>query len=117
MTRARAHTRKAELLQQRSNIAFVIIDAETRGCDALEIDAPPSHNAVDAPVGTRFDNAGELGFLGRQSRGVGPLAQASRSPSGTAPYEPMNPVAQRLPIHAADPGRIGAVHSVQDRRQ
>ena len=29
----------------------------------------------------------------------------------------MNLVAQRLAIHAADPGRIGAVHSIQDRRQ
>jgi hypothetical protein len=29
----------------------------------------------------------------------------------------MNPVAQRLAIHASDPGRIGAVHPVHNRRK
>jgi hypothetical protein len=47
----------------------VIVDAKTRDDDALEIDAPPSHDAVDFPVGTRFDDVGELGFLGgREAR-------------------------------------------------
>jgi len=29
----------------------------------------------------------------------------------------VNPVAQRLPIHAADAGRVGAAHPVHNRRQ
>ena len=41
---------KAQLLEQRSDIAFVIVDAETLMDDALEIDPPPSHDAVDLPV-------------------------------------------------------------------
>ncbi len=63
MTRVRTHMREAELLQQRSDIALVIIDAETRGDDALEIDAPPSHDTID-PVRTRFDHVGEFGLFG-----------------------------------------------------
>ena len=31
--------------------------------------------------------------------------------------EAMDPVARGLTIHAADPGRIGAAHAVQNRRQ
>jgi len=42
---------KAPLLEQRPDIALVIVDAETFVDDALEIDAPPSHDAVDLPSG------------------------------------------------------------------
>jgi hypothetical protein len=41
MARARAHVRKAQLLEKRPDIALMIIDAETLVDDALEIDAPP----------------------------------------------------------------------------
>ena len=40
MARARAHMGKAQLLEQRSDIALVIVDAEALVDDALEIDAP-----------------------------------------------------------------------------
>jgi hypothetical protein len=52
-----------------------------------------------------------------ESRGVGSFAQGVTKAVRTGLIEPMNPVAQRLAIHAGDPGRIGAVHSIQDRRQ
>ena len=76
--------REAELLQQRSDIAFVMSRiAKTRGDDALEIDTPPSHAAINFPIGTRFDDFGELGFLGdreprRRSARPG-VAQAVRT--------------------------------------
>jgi hypothetical protein len=50
-----AHVGKAQLLQQRRDMALVIVDAETRLDDLLKIDAPPAHHAVDGKVGTGLD--------------------------------------------------------------
>jgi hypothetical protein len=75
---------KAQLLEQRSDIALVIVDAETLMDDALEIDASPSHDAVGLPVWARFDDGGRSVLWLSDRRGAGLLAQASRSPSGPA---------------------------------
>jgi hypothetical protein len=56
-------------------------------------------------------------FWAAERRGAGPARPGVAQAVRTGLVEPMNPVAQRLAIHAADPGRIGAIHSVQDRRQ
>jgi hypothetical protein len=47
-----AHVGKAQFLQQRRDMALVIVDAETRLDDLLKIDAPPAHHAIDGRVGT-----------------------------------------------------------------
>ena len=60
---------QAELLQQRSDMAFMIVDAEALVDDALKIDAPPAHDAVDLSVGASFDDRREFGFpQGRRRR-------------------------------------------------
>ena len=63
MTWARAHVREAQLLEQRSDIALVIVDAETLADDALEVDASPAHDAIDFPVGARLHDGGQLSLL------------------------------------------------------
>ena len=84
MARPRADVRKAELLEKLSDVAFVIVDAEALGDDALEVDPPPAHDAVDFSVGTGLDDRGELRLLAADRRGFGPFAQWSSSPSGPA---------------------------------
>ena len=84
MTRARAHVREAELLQKRSDRALVIVDPETLGDDALEIDAPPAHDAVDFAVRAGLDELGELAqLLRRQAR-----RRAARVPVVDQPVRP-----------------------------
>jgi hypothetical protein len=100
---ARADVGKADLLQELPDRALVIIDAEALANDLLQIDAPPAHHAIDGPVGTRLDDGRQGGELigrqpGRLSRGANVL-----QPVGAAFVEPVDPVAQCLAIHAADP--------------
>lgn len=98
-------------------MSFVIVDPEVLGDDPFEIDAPPSNHAVNFPVGASFDDGREFGLLiWRQTRNwsTRPIVQ---QPVGASFIEAMNPVAQGLTIHAADPGRVRAVHPLQNRRQ
>lgn len=66
MARSRAHVREAEFLQQLAHVALVIGDAETIRDDALQIDAPPAHHAVNRQVRSRLDNLREFGLLFRR---------------------------------------------------
>lgn len=51
VVRARADMGEADLLQNLADRALVIIDAEARADDLLQIDAPPAHHPIDGPVG------------------------------------------------------------------
>jgi hypothetical protein len=89
----------------------------SRARDGNRIDPPPSHHAVHLPIGASVDDRREFGLLiGRQprSRTTGPVVQQT---AGASLIEAMNPVPQGLSIHPADPGCVGAVHPVQNRRQ
>jgi hypothetical protein len=66
MARAGADVRKAEPPQQRSDVAFMEVDAKAIGDHALEIDAPPSHDAVDFPVWAHFDDRRQFPQLRRR---------------------------------------------------
>jgi hypothetical protein len=50
MARARADGRKTEPLQQRSDMAFMKVDAKAIGDRTLEIESSPSHDAVDLSI-------------------------------------------------------------------
>jgi hypothetical protein len=72
----------ADLLQKRPDIALVEVDAEPLGDDALEVDAPPTHDAVFlalGPASTICANGPSAPPIGR---GFEPSIQLSRSPSG-----------------------------------
>ncbi len=108
---------EAELLQKRPDVALVKIDAEALLDDALKIDASPTHNAVFLAIRPSLDEACEFGQLLRRQTRLGafrPVIEKAFRPGGV---EAMNPVAQRLPIHAADLGRFSPVLAVADRRQ
>jgi hypothetical protein len=69
MTRPRGDMGKAKLLQKRSDIALVKVDAEPLGDDALQIHPPPSRDAVGFPIRTPLNDLGQLGhLLRRQTR-------------------------------------------------
>ena len=69
MPRAGGNMRKAELLEERPNVALAIVDAKTLSDDPLQIDAPPAHDAVPLTIGAGLDNPRQFGpLVGRQAR-------------------------------------------------
>ncbi len=61
MTGPRTDVREAELLEELSDIAWMKVDAEPLGDDALEVEPTPAHDAVLLPIRTRLDDLRELG--------------------------------------------------------
>ena len=95
----------------------MIVDAEALVDDALQIDARRQRTtpsiSLSGPVSTILASSS---FCAADRRGAGPFDQLSK-PLGAGFIEAVNPVAQCLPIHAADTGGVGAAHTVQNRRQ
>ena len=117
VTRARAYVRKAKLLEQPADMAPVIGNAEALLDDMLEVDAPPAHDTIGGGIGTDLDDSGQFGLLvRRQARGWSAIPGIFQ-PVRPGDIEPVHPVAQCLPVHAANPGRIGPAHPIKHRRQ
>ena len=117
MPRPCADVRKAELLEKLSDVALVERDAEPLGDDALEVHSTPTYDAVYLSIRSGLDDRRELGhLLNRQAR-LGTLSPVVEESIRPGDVEPMDPVAQRLPVHAADLGRRSAIHSVPNRSQ
>ena len=110
--RPRAVVREALLLQQTPDRDLIEFDIEALLDDLLEVDATPAHHAVLLDVGPSLHDLAELGLLlGRQLRlGAGSLGVDQ--PFRTALIEGMHPIPQRLAIHAADAGRLVALHAI-----
>jgi len=66
------------------------------------------------PVSTISASSASCAF---DSRGGWPLGRMSRRTVGAERVEAVNPIAQGLTIHAADPSRLGAIHPIKDRCQ
>ena len=104
MPRPGADVREAELLQKLSDIAGMKVDPKPLGDDALEVDAPPTHDAVLLTVRAGLNDLRQLSqLLFRQARlgTARPVVEKAFRPQGV---EAMDPVAKRLPVHAADLG-------------
>ena len=117
--RAGADVREAERLKQLADRALVVGDPEALQDEALQVDPTPAHHAMHGPVRPGLDKLGDLGaLLGREAR-LGTLGPAVQKAIGAVRVEAVNPSfgPQRLPVHAADPGRLRPVHPVQDRSQ
>lgn len=73
--------REAEFLQQLAHVALVIGDAETIRDDALQIDAPPAHHAVNRPVRSHLDDLRQFGLRfrrrARHGAAISPLGPSS----------------------------------------
>lgn len=117
MARARAHRREAKPLEKLSDIALVKRDAEPQVDHALEVDSPPARHAIDLGVRASFNNLRQFGqLIPRQTR-LRPAHPIVDETVRTVSVEPVNPIPQRLAIHAADPGCFATIHPVADRRQ
>jgi hypothetical protein len=109
--------REAERPEELADCALVIGDPEALGDDALQVEPPPTDHAVHGPVRACLDEFGDLGALPLREARRGTLGPVVQQAIGTLRVEPVHPVAQRLPVHAADPSRRRPVHAVQNRGQ
>lgn len=117
MVRPGADMGKADLLEELADRALVIDDTETFLDHPLQVDPAPADNAVDRAVGPGFDDGGEgRDLVDRKPRRMA-FATDVHQPVGAVLVEAMNPVAQRLTVHAADPGGRIPAHPIQYGRQ
>ena len=116
VARTRRDVREAKRHQQLADTALVIVHAETRPDQRLEIQAPPAHHPIPLAIGTALDDPRQLLQLRRQQPRRRPAGLAVDQAVGAAFVEPVNPVPQRLPIHAPDTRRITTAHPVVGRR-
>src|SRR3954462_11219921 len=117
VTRASTHMREAKRLEELADCTFVVGDPEPLENDALQVDPTPAHHTVQGLVRPRCNEFGYLDPLIMRQARLGTLGPAVQKTLGAMPVEPMDPVAKRLPVHAADPGSLGPVHPVQNRSQ
>jgi len=99
---------EAKPLQHLAHAALVKLDAEAR-CDYLaQIDAAPAHKTVGGDIGTAFHDLGKLGllFLRQPARWSGSLA-VDKSFAAKL-IVAVHPITQRLAIHPARAGCLGA---------
>ena len=68
-------------------------------------------------IRTRLDDLRELSQLLRRQARLGTFGPVVDEPLRTSRVEAMDPVAQRLAVHAADLRRHASIHAVPDRRQ
>jgi hypothetical protein len=98
-------------------MALVIVDAESFADHLLKIDAPPAHDTIGRKVRSRLHDPGKLGLLRRRQARLGTSIPGIMETIRAGRVEAMHLVSQCLPIHAADPGRIGPAHPVHNRSQ
>jgi hypothetical protein len=108
---------EAKPLQKLSDIARMKLDAEPFGNDALEVDPPPAHDAVDLTIRAGLDNLCELSQLLHRKARLGALRPVVDEAVRTRSVEAMDPVTQRLPVHAPDLRRGAPIHSIPHRSQ
>jgi hypothetical protein len=101
------------MLQQLAYGALVVLDAETLGDHTLKVDAPPAHHAIDGVIRAGLDDLGQLRLLGRRQPARLLPRQVVLQPLRTARVEPVNPIPQRLTIHAADLRGFRPAHPIQ----
>ncbi|KKC34198.1 hypothetical protein WH91_04275 [Devosia psychrophila] len=117
MTRAGAYVREAQLFEKRADMALVILHPKPLLDHTLKIDPAPPNDTINLRIWTGLDDGDEFGLLllrkSRPRADCPVLEQTIR----TSLVEPMHPVPERLPVHAANQGGVGAVHAVKNRRQ
>ena len=59
----RADVGKAQALQNFTHITFVIFHAKALLDDALQIDPPPAHNAINLPIRSCLNKLRQIRFL------------------------------------------------------
>jgi len=96
----------------------LVIDAAAALFDhALQIDPALAHHGIMLPIRLRLDQGLQFGLLCDTQRAGWPHMLMIAQASGSFGIEAVNPVPQRLAIHAAHAGRIRPARPVTDRRQ
>ena len=114
MARSCADVGEADLLQKRPDIALVEVDAEPLGDDALKIDTPPAHDAVFLALRASLDDLRKLRQLLVGQARLRAFRPVIDKPLRTRGVEAVNPIAQCLAVHAANPRGRPSVHSVSN---
>src|SRR5918995_3857409 len=117
VTRAGADVREAELVQELADRALMVGDPEAIEDHPLQVDPTPAHHAMHGSVRTGLDEPRDLSSLLLGKARLGTFGPAVPKAIGTVRVEPMHPVPQGLPVHAADPRRLRPVHAVHNRSQ
>jgi hypothetical protein len=117
MAGARADGAEAELVQDLAHSALVVGDAEALGDEVLQVDSAPAHDPMHRPIRAGLDQTSQLRLLVRGQAGRVALRPGVLQPIRAVCVEAVNPVAQRLAIHPADPRRLRPAHPVQHRGQ
>ena len=116
MAGTRADVRKADRLEQLADRALVIAHAKrsliTR-CRSIRRQRTTPSTARSGPVST----SSAMSVAVRRRGAARVLRPNVGEPIGTMLIEPVHPIPQRLPVHAADPGRLGAIHPVNNCSQ
>ena len=120
MLRANRHMTKAPRGQNTPNRTLTEIDTVFLGDDPLQVCTAPSHDAIGLKIGSRFADGVKLSRLLRARSSRTAAARLVDKTVRALRVEPVNPVAQRLPVHAGprrgDRARM-PVHHRRDRRQ
>lgn len=101
--------REAQLFEKRADMALVIFHPKPLLDHTLKIDPAPPNDTINLRIWTGLDDGDEFGLLllrkSRRRAGCPVVEQTIR----TSLVEPMHPVPERLPVHAANQGGVGAV--------
>src|SRR4051812_25853016 len=117
VTRTATDVREAQRLEELANRALVVGDPEALDDHALQIDPTPAYDPGHSPVRAGLEELPDLCALLRRETGRRALGPAVQQTLGAVVIEAMDPVAQRLSVHPADPGRLRPIHPVENRSQ
>src|SRR5512134_620845 len=85
--------------------------------EAAQVDAAPAHDTVHLGIGPVVDDRAHLLLLFRSELRLAPRRLAVDQPIRPPGVDGVHPIAQRLPIHAANPGGFRPTLAIADRRQ
>lgn len=111
MDGANAHAAKAKTMQQKTDRRFMKNYPKTSFDFRFDISAPPAYELACRCLRYHGRN---LFFLLFVQKAFGVAFRAIVKPCQPFPIVAMNPIAQRLPIHACRFGRTGSIHAVQN---
>jgi len=102
---------------QLTDCALVIIHLPPLQDQLPQIPAAPAHHPVALPIGASLDQRGQRHFLLGTQLPSRARCLAVDQPGRSFGIEPVHPIAQRLPVHHANPCRLGPALALVHRRE
>ena len=108
---------EAQSLQKLADIALVIIHAKALSDNTLQINPSPAHDAINLSVWPPFNKISQFcSLFWRKPRNT-TLGLMVKQAIWSLLIETVDPVAQRLAVHATNPGSFPTVHPVKNCRK